>query len=119
MSTEALSQLEEKIQNAIETISLYHMETEELRETKNQAEQELTKLSDLNSKHEEEKKILQQKITTLQEAKSQSELKIEELLSINIKLEQEQKVLQQEHQSWSDKVSALLSKLDTATEEVV
>ena len=44
MSIESLSQLETKVQNAIETIGIYRMELEELREAKNKLEQENTSL---------------------------------------------------------------------------
>ena len=68
MSIESLSQLEAKIQSAIETIGIYRMELEELREAKN-------------------------------------------------KLEQENISLRNELQSWSDKVGALLGRLDAVQEE--
>ncbi len=68
MSIESLSQLEAKIQSAIETIGIYRMELEELREAKN-------------------------------------------------KLEQENSSLRNELQSWSDKVGALLGRLDAVQEE--
>ncbi len=68
MSIESLSQLETKIQSAIETIGIYRMELEELRESK-------------------------------------------------AKLEQENSELRGELQSWSDKVTSILGRLDTVEEE--
>ncbi|MCL6271177.1 cell division protein ZapB [Sansalvadorimonas sp. 2012CJ34-2] len=75
MSIESLSQLEAKIQSAIETIGIYRLEIEELRELKTKLEQE------------------------------------------NIKLEQDNTSLRNELQSWSDKVGALLGRLDSVQEE--
>ena len=60
MSIEALNQLEEKVQNAVETMSLYRMEIEELREAKERAEKELAVLRDTNARLEEEKNALHQ-----------------------------------------------------------
>ncbi|MCY4177774.1 MAG: cell division protein ZapB [Endozoicomonadaceae bacterium] len=119
MSTEALIQLEEKIQNAIETISIYHMENEELREKQNQSEQEITQLRNLFNKLEDEKKTLQQEVASLEEIKHHSEHEVNELRNINAQLEKEQTTLKQEYQSWNDRVNQLLDKLNTATEETV
>lgn len=44
MSIESLTQLESKIQNAIETIGIYRLELDELREAKSKLEQENTEL---------------------------------------------------------------------------
>ena len=68
MSIESLTQLESRIQSAIETIGIYRLELDELRETKE-------------------------------------------------KLEKENTDLRNELQSWSDKVGALLGRLDTVQEE--
>ncbi len=68
MSIESLTQLESKIQSAIETIGIYRLELDELREMKT-------------------------------------------------KLETENTDLRNELQSWSDKVGALLGRLDTVHEE--
>ena len=70
MSIESLTQLESKIQSAIETIGIYRLELDELREVKT-------------------------------------------------KLEKENTDLRNELQSWSDKVGALLGRLDTVQEEAV
>ena len=40
MSIESLNQLEDKIQSAVETIGIYRLEMEELREAKSRLEQE-------------------------------------------------------------------------------
>ncbi|WP_281649057.1 cell division protein ZapB [Parendozoicomonas sp. Alg238-R29] len=70
MSIESLSQLESKIQSAIETIGIYRLELDELREAKS-------------------------------------------------KLEQENTDLRNELKSWSEKVGALLGRLDSVQEENV
>ncbi|CAM3475566.1 cell division protein ZapB [Parendozoicomonas haliclonae] len=70
MSIESLTQLESKIQSAIETIGIYRLEIDELREAKE-------------------------------------------------KLEKENIELRGELQSWSEKVGALLGRLDTVQEEDV
>lgn len=44
MSIESLTQLESKIQSAIETIGIYRLELDELREAKSKLEQENTEL---------------------------------------------------------------------------
>ncbi len=60
MSIEALSQLEEKVQSAVETMSLYRLEIEELREAKARAEKELEEVKNTITQLEEEKQIMQQ-----------------------------------------------------------
>lgn len=66
MSIEILSQIENKIQQTIDTIGLLQMEVDELKEQKQQLEQKLTHSSTAMATLEEENQRLLQEQTTWQ-----------------------------------------------------